>query len=457
MKSFYIKLAAVLLVTLSILGVANSAYASTGCIGDLAATCINFQSDKSITSSGSGQVNQTLGNGMTGVLYNMDVWVAFGSATAGANYSVNLNSCPDSTYTGCVTVFGQENNGNIINVPSSSAVTATNYVFSTTTGITIDPARYYLINISYISALGGDPGTNRVKVLGCSSSCYSGGSLTIGGLADMYFFLGGVQTTFSTPYVTLISPSNASTTQGTNAHFSFSYNAPTTYGIDKYVLNLIDDTYKAAIFTADSTSTAYILNLGGSTPNGTSGTVSFDVSLTAGHIYEWNACIYNSHDIGGTCWGAPGRWGFVVVTDNGTLQWTFDSSGAGTSTFSTSSIPTGSSFTPFGTLINSITDKIPFSYMKEIYLMWKSKDLTGSNENIGGDGTLIDVNLHSLGIGSTSPTGNFLPDLKITTSTIGSMFPPGGIALMLTIQDAAYFLTFVIYLWKRVPRALSSL
>jgi len=98
-----------------------------------------------------------------------------------------------------------------------------------------------------------------------------------------------------------------------------------------------------------------------------------------------------------------------------------------------------------GNFLSSFLHKVPIGYMTEIITAVTADLNVPANQNA----PLLDMDLHSLGIGSTSPMGNILPDIKISTTTMGTYCPSTCHNTFIGLQDMAMWIGFMTYLWRR--------
>jgi len=98
-----------------------------------------------------------------------------------------------------------------------------------------------------------------------------------------------------------------------------------------------------------------------------------------------------------------------------------------------------------GKFLTNFLHKVPIGYLTEIADAVTADLNVPANQNA----PLLDVDLHSLGIGSTSPMGNILPDIQISTTTMGKYCPSTCHNTFIGLQDMAMWISFMAYLWRR--------
>jgi len=106
---------------------------------------------------------------------------------------------------------------------------------------------------------------------------------------------------------------------------------------------------------------------------------------------------------------------------------------------------TTTDFLQLANLFQSLGKKIPFGYAVEVY------DLVSSSTRVAQNSAtpLVSIKLHDIGLGSTSPVGNFLPNIELSTTTIGHYLTEGTRQTLLGLQDAALWMSLLSYFWRR--------
>jgi len=115
-------------------------------------------------------------------------------------------------------------------------------------------------------------------------------------------------------------------------------------------------------------------------------------------------------------------------------------------------IPNQSSLSQFGALSSSTQDKIPFSYFYQLGAIYDNLIATTSP-------TFIDVELplHSIGIGSSTALGNFLPNVNaFSTTTIGTYIPDSTRSVLRTLMSSVIWLLFAYYAYGVVTRMMAK-
>lgn len=98
--------------------------------------------------------------------------------------------------------------------------------------------------------------------------------------------------------------------------------------------------------------------------------------------------------------------------------------------------PTVETLQAYPTLYTSMQEKIPFSYFFSVVNTWQSLQAS-TTQNL----PTYAYDLHDLGIGSTSPMGNILPNfVGLSSSTVSTYLSPNIMALLKAIASAALIL-----------------
>jgi hypothetical protein len=146
---------------------------------------------------------QNLGTSLTGTvgLWNFYARMVTGSDTL----TFRLDECPDNTYTGCSTVI---NNTAMVGTITTSKSFA--YIDLGSTGISLTSSKYYRV----VMGSGGN-----FRPYGCTTNCYAGGALLVGGIADAtvldaYFVLQTSTSNTNTRIVSVVTPSNTTDADG---------------------------------------------------------------------------------------------------------------------------------------------------------------------------------------------------------------------------------------------------
>lgn len=99
-------------------------------------------------------------------------------------------------------------------------------------------------------------------------------------------------------------------------------------------------------------------------------------------------------------------------------------------------IPSPNMFAAYGGLSTALQGKIPFSYVYSIANTWQG--LTASTT---ANSPTMDMNLHDIGLGSTTPMGNILPNFTyFSASTTEQYFPAGSFNLLKDLASIALIL-----------------
>lgn len=101
-------------------------------------------------------------------------------------------------------------------------------------------------------------------------------------------------------------------------------------------------------------------------------------------------------------------------------------------------LPSANAFAPYGTMVGTFENVFPFSYVTSVVNTWDTLQAS-TTENVPTYG----IRLHDVGIGSTTPLGNILPNFDaLSTTTIEKYLSPTLLALFKSIASAAIWLTF---------------
>jgi len=102
-------------------------------------------------------------------------------------------------------------------------------------------------------------------------------------------------------------------------------------------------------------------------------------------------------------------------------------------------IPSSDSLNQFATLASSTKNRFPFSYFNSVFTVWNS--LTASSTL---NSPTFAYDLADLGLGSTTPMGNILPNLTVLSSTtVQSYFPSGTFSLLKALAGIAIILVLI--------------
>jgi len=102
-------------------------------------------------------------------------------------------------------------------------------------------------------------------------------------------------------------------------------------------------------------------------------------------------------------------------------------------------VPSNDSLGQFSSLKDLISTKFPFSYVASITTTW-----TGLVASSTANSPTYTMNYGSLGIGSTTPLGNILPNFDaLSASTTKSYFPAGTFDLLKSLAGIAIILTLL--------------
>jgi len=109
-------------------------------------------------------------------------------------------------------------------------------------------------------------------------------------------------------------------------------------------------------------------------------------------------------------------------------------------------VPTTNSLNQFNNLASTTKTRFPFSYLASIGSTW-----TGLTASTTANSPTLTYNLADLGIGSTSPIGNILPNIDVFSSTTVRTYIPdsifntlkflAGLAILLTLIADIFFTT----------------
>jgi len=102
-------------------------------------------------------------------------------------------------------------------------------------------------------------------------------------------------------------------------------------------------------------------------------------------------------------------------------------------------VPNSATFENFTNLSNAATERFPFSWVNQISETFESLSASSSSNFIN-----LQINLHDLGIGTTSAMGNFLPNITIlSTSTIYTYITPTQWSWFQSLIAIGIWLTFL--------------
>jgi len=297
-----------------------------------------------------GNFFQRLGNGYSGLAQQFDVEAQFAAAAGSATYRAYMAHCDDSSYTTNCNTDVDSGTDNTFTIPAGG-ITKQIFDYSTTTGIILDPTKYYYIGLAFSSGT-----SHTVTAYGAGSNVFSGGACvnasgtTLATVIDCYFDFGGTLTQSDRSYVSNLQPSTGSTTSQANVHISFNTHNVSSDNIQNYLLSFTDK-----VTNSNFTLTGPVA--------GGDANVSRVVPLTSGHFYSLIVGLESPTAIIGNTQAV----GFWVVSSSTPIV-------AGVGNFSTTTTSfgttTGSNVGTIDTskiipdaLYNLLHSKFPFSYV----------------------------------------------------------------------------------------------
>jgi hypothetical protein len=299
----------------------------------------------------------------------------------------------------------------------------TGYAGSWTNQTTFDPTKYYGFIYQQTVSQGA-------YIWGVNSGsygylCYNNASFTCSNStkAPFYRLYSSDTAATTTPYIYNTLPANNSTTT-TSVTFQFSYNAPQSYNITNYTIDIIDF-------------------FGGLTPiylsggiDQTSGTITRNQTLLDGHLYQWS--VYICQNAGGTCYSGAGVGGVfgVGTSSENLLQQYFGSASTTETQDFLGAIP----------IIGAIVKKVPFGYISQFYNIVTAALNTGSTTQ---SLPLLSIPLHENNPEASSTIGNFLPDIAFTQNGILATMGTTTYNTLIGMQDISYWVALGFYLWRR--------
>jgi len=115
-------------------------------------------------------------------------------------------------------------------------------------------------------------------------------------------------------------------------------------------------------------------------------------------------------------------------------------------------LPTQNIYQTYQTIPQTFATKFPFSYAYSVAQVWQQLSYDG-DENA----PTLEYNLHDLGIGSTSPMGNFLPNVTVfSASTTKEYFPEGTFDLLKSLAEIAIILSFFLYMFFEIKQLIKT-
>ena len=397
-----------------------------------------YQVLNSNTSSGSNSLFQPIGTNLSGYPEYLYFYTGTGFGTS-QSVGITFNECSTSSYTNCTVMYNAVPAWNGVFSSSTPASTSkySNYIdFQATTSIAFNPSKYYIINFTAGSgnySIWGSNATTSSSVF----TTHAAGSITgypfsltegTNAVKSTYFnlIINAAPNPYSgSPYITWNSPTNGTTTLTTNVNFNFSYNTPSSFSVTEYLMHIYDITTPTATTTS---------NINGAI-SGTTGNINRTITLQANHLYQSCVTLTQGAIIGSINWEQPCVT-FSVITNYTTNYDQFFNVNGETATSS-------ADFYGIIPLISRLVNKIPFGYVVQIKNIWDSQITTGGNF------PLIDLDMASLNIGSGTPMGNFLPDMKVSTTTIRTYMPDAVYNGLFLLQAVSFWGALAFYLWRR--------
>jgi len=358
------------------------------------------------------------------------------SSTSTLNYYCSLIGSLE-TWTGSYKLSLWETNGfptyTFATELASSTISASGYgdrwVCFDFDAIQIENEHTYMVNMEVVSGndlnwRGKTPSpSNSLYVIGASASTWVGST---------FFFTAG-----DTPYsqalendtlgVSLIAePSeDFDTIASTTIPIQFLYYLDTEDNYTQYVLSLynhVTGAYTNATGTLSSTATgAHIVqNATTTVPNAGTYTLTIGIkkpnqpfSVTVGRTYDVTFNAVSQSVVAPPPAGINNTYASTSCAIN--FLGTFSLSECMSYLF----IPSSNIYSLYGNIPTILGTKFPFSYITSVQDTWK-----GLN-NVAGEAPVLEYNLHDIGIGSTTPLGNFLPNFEIfSEETISTYLPP---------------------------------
>jgi len=270
-------------------------------------------------------------------------------------------------------------------------------------------------------------GSPEVQMKGTSigSTTFSYSPTT--GLTDGDLVISYGENTGTYPNINIVSPIMGTSTSSDDVEFNFDWSAGTAYSITNYAIRIQDVSAK--------NSDPFILS---GELSGTSGTVLTTQTLTDGHIYTWTPTICNDN---GTCYDQQTvSFGVGAASFNALQQYFYV--GDGTLNTATSS----TDFYGIIPLVSSVINKVPFGYLVQIANAFQDGI---DRDNAETNTTIFEMNLHDVGMGSTSPIGNFLPNITLDSDTIKNTMGDTAYTALFTILKLSIYASGLFYLWNR--------
>ena len=401
---------------------------------------------------------QSLGTSLSG---EANIVTLYAYASTSANIKVYIRKCDNNTANptgaGCT---------NQTNSDSDSQFVSTKGFYTFDVGnFELENNKYYFVIVESVS------GSVNLDLYGSTNSTYLSGTCTkypalntcgtIATLADLYFYLAGVNTNSARSSAYNLTPATGSTTASTYVNFSFKYDAWAVDSITSYKIYIKDAQ------TPSPTIADYILTGSATTGSGTS--VSRYATLVSGHAYYWwvEICGTVCHTGGGTQqfsvvtpFYLNPNWANIAATSTSGSPFlnisTSTLSGVtelqcgaldildGTcisSVFSYLFIPNPYILSQFGGLGDQLSTKIPFSYVYEI-------ENAFNNITLNATSSMPIISIPLSDISSSTVTG-VIPDLEISTTTISTYLPDSARTTLHTILIASLWLGFGWYVFRR--------
>jgi len=386
---------------------------------------------------------QTIGTNLQGSLKSIVLWQ---KRTGGSQpATVTFYEC-NSTYTSC-TSLGQGTKTIANNISNGSAE---EYVL--TSNIVFRANYYYAFAVSHANGFG-----NTVRYYGSNSNVYDNGIATstlVGAgifgatvtLADLYFQLKGDAFTEQLGFVGSYAPTSFEATS-----------SPVLFDLVYYLDGLsLPTEYIGVAYNYDTGSS---ITLGKYTlPDTTTGAfnrATSSIAFTEDGSYSVNWWLVDPDNEYGTV-GVPTEVTFSINATSSFFQ-TPAIKGIQNNIASTScnvnflgtfnmadcvtymTIPSSNIYSLYGNIPKTLAGKFPFSYIASIQTTWKGLNATASTT------PTLSYNLHDIGIGSTTPLGNFLPNIEVFSEATITTYLSSDIlaifrALIATVLIALTFL-----------------
>lgn len=275
----------------------------------------------------------------------------------------------------------------------------------------------------------------------CASSAYSGGcgsspiflTAPVSGVQEFDFSIGSttlnptryyaleIQNQNSAVDITLLTSPTQAWSGGELCNSSFAGGCATSYDKSSYFVlysGLLPPSYFPALFW-DSTGLGADIFLGSTTVNIDAAFNSGGLATTSiASFCDVNLPFDNSSIIQAT----------LTYVPNGLCR-----------VASFLVIPTPASLNQLSTLASTTKDRFPFSFVLSVTDTWEG--LTASTT---ANSPEYEYNLHDLGIGSTTPMGNFLPNVTVfASSTVMQYFPAGMFEALRTLAALCLILILI--------------